>query len=186
MKAKAIKSFRFLYASGKLTWYDIYESKAGQSMKNSYKKFVKIREHADDIPQAAMWFHERWQIPWIAYEESMNICYRKGKGVPQWYLLLHEQGHIIAGIGVIENDFHPEKEYTPNVCALYVEEAYRRQGYAKMLLEEVEKDMRKMGLSTLYLLSDHTTFYEKCGWCFLTMIEDDEGKLMRMYCNQKE
>lgn len=81
-------------------------------MKHSYRKFVKIREHADDIPQAATWFHE--------------------------------QGHIIAGIGVIENDFHPKKEYTPNVCALYVEEAYRRQGYAKMLLEEVEKNMGKM------------------------------------------
>ena len=67
---------------------------------------------------------------------------------------------LFGGIGVIENDFHNRKDLTPNVCAVYVEENYRCQGIAGKLLEYVCEDMRSFGTKTLYLITDHTGFYE--------------------------
>ena len=49
--------------------------------------------------------------------------------VPQWYVVV-QGDKIIAGLGVIENDFHDRKDLSPNVCAVYVEEAYRCRGIA--------------------------------------------------------
>ena len=51
-----------------------------------------------------------------------------------------------------------------------------------MLLEYVCEDMRSFGLETLYLITDHTGFYERYGWKFLCMVQGDgEPDLTRMY-----
>ena len=44
-------------------------------------------------------------------------------------------------MGVIENDFHDRKDLAPNVCAVYVEQEYRRRGIAGKLLNDVCEDM---------------------------------------------
>lgn len=41
-----------------------------------------------------------------------------------WYLCLDGE-KIVAGMGVIENDFHNRKDLTPNVCAVYTGKEYR-------------------------------------------------------------
>lgn len=86
------------------------------------------------MEKAAEWFYLKWGIARDAYEESMQTCIREETVVPQWYVVLKGET-IIAGLGVIENDFHERKDLTPNVCALYVEEEYRNQGIAGQLLE---------------------------------------------------
>lgn len=44
------------------------------------------------------------------------------------------------------------------------------------------EDMRSFGLETLYLITDHTGFYERYGWKFLCMAQGDgEVDLSRMY-----
>ncbi len=53
---------------------------------------------------------------------------------PEWYIVLDKE-IIIAGVGVIENDFHNRKDLTPNVCAVYVEPLYRNQGIAGKMLK---------------------------------------------------
>ena len=88
---------------------------------------------------------------------------------------------IVAGTGVIDNDYHDRKDLAPNLCALYVEADCRRQGIARALLDAVRADMREMGVSPLYLLTDHTQFYEKCGWSFYTMVRGDDGSPERLY-----
>ena len=136
-----------------------------------------------DVPEAkdeiARWFHERWGIPLEAYQESIGDCLRGGS-IPQWYVV--RQGErIIAGCGVIENDFHERKDLTPNVCAVYVDEDCRNQGIAGLLLQYVCKDMKSKGFGTLYLLTDHTGFYERYGWQFHCMVRGDDGLMSRMY-----
>ncbi len=101
--------------------------------------------------------------------------------VPAWYLAM-ENGRIIGGLGVIENDFHNRKDLSPNVCAVYTEKAHRRRGVAGALLRFVCDDMNAKGIDTLYLVTDHTSFYERYGWKFLCMVQgDDEPDLSRMY-----
>ena len=117
-----------------------------------------------DVPEmehdAAMWFHEKWNIPLAAYLESMDDCLLRRGAVPQWYLAVAGD-RIIGGMGVIENDFHDRRDLAPNVCAVYTEPDCRRRGVAGALLRYVVDDMRSAGIGTLYLLTDLCGFYER-------------------------
>lgn len=144
-------------------------------------QIVRIREHKEFMTQAAEWFHGKWGIPAEAYLESMEECAGNRSAVPQWYIV-RDGENIIAGIGVIDNDFHDRKDLTPNVCAVYVEEAYRKQGIAGELLQLVCDEFKSMGIPALYLVTDHTAFYERYGWEFLCMVQGDgESDMTRMY-----
>lgn len=132
------------------------------------------------LERAAAWFHAKWGVPLEAYRESMEASL-SGCAVPRWYAAL-EGGRIIGGLGVIENDFHDRKDLHPNVCAVYVEPEHRCQGLAGALLGRVCGDMKDLGFEKLYLVTDHTSFYERYGWEFLCMAQGDgEAEPSRMY-----
>ena len=136
------------------------------------------------LQQAAKWFHEKWGIPLEAYEESMKDSLREGAVVPRWYMAM-EGERIIGGMGVIENDFHDRKDLSPNVCAVYTEEDCRNRGIAGALLNYVCEDMKKEGIGTLYLVTDHTGFYERYGWEFFCMAQGDgEEEMTRLYIHK--
>ena len=144
----------------------------------------RIRDHRELADRAAHWFHAKWGIPLEAYADSMRACLAGEASVPQWYVAM-EDGEIAGGLGVIENDFHDRRDLTPNVCAVYVEPAYRRRGIAGALLRFVCDDMRRLGTDTLYLATDHTSFYERYGWTFLCMAQGDgEAEPTRMYVHR--
>lgn len=147
-------------------------------------ELLKIQEHPELVKQAAQWFHEKWGIPEEAYLGSMADCLKASGPVPQWFIAVDGQ-RIIGGLGVIENDFHDRKDLTPNVCAVFVEPEYRGQGIAGALLNFVCKEMKALGLDTLYLLTDHDSFYERYGWEFFCMAQGDgEDELSRMYIHR--
>ncbi len=144
-------------------------------------EILNLREHPELLEQAAGWFHAKWGVPLDACRESMAECVKNAGAVPQWYVAM-DGGAIAGGLGVIENDFHDRKDLAPNVCAVYVEEAYRCRGVAGELLGHVCEDMAGLGVDTLYLLTDHTSFYERYGWQFLCMARGDgEDEPSRMY-----
>ena len=45
--------------------------------------------------------------------------------------------------------------------------------------------MLEKGIDTLYLITDHTSFYERYGWEFLCLVEEEEGGLCRMYVHRE-
>ena len=139
-----------------------------------------LRDVPDLAPLAAAWFSCHWGIPEAAYLESMEQCLRREAPVPQWYVV-RDSGRLIAGAGVIENDFHDRKDLTPNLCALFVEPDRRCRGIAGHLLDFIRRDLGAMGIPRLYLVTDHTSFYEQYGWKFLTMAEGDDHLPIRMY-----
>lgn len=144
---------------------------------------LKISEHPEMLDTAAEWFHEKWHIPLEAYRGSMKDALGEST-VPEWYIAM-DGGSIIAGMGVIENDFHNRKDLTPNICAVYTEEKYRRRGLAGRLLNYVCGDMAERGIETLYLFTDHTGFYERYGWEFFCIAQGDgEEEMSRMYIHR--
>ena len=149
---------------------------------------VSIQQHPELQDDAASWFHEKWGIPREAYAASMEECLNKESPVPQWYVAMADNGSsFIGGLGVIENDFHDRKDLAPNVCAVYVEEGYRGRGIAGRLLDYVCNDMDGKGIHTLYLITDHTSFYERYGWEFLCMAQGDgEEGMSRIYVHRMD
>ena len=146
-------------------------------------QYVTLRERPDLKEVAATWFHGKWNVPKEAYLECLE-AYLNGETEYGWYLCL-DDSRIIGGMGVVENDFHDRKDLSPNVCAVYTEEEYRCQGIAGKLLNKVVEDMRSKGISPLYLVTNHTGFYERYGWDFLCMAQGDgEPELSRMYIHK--
>ena len=109
----------------------------------------------------AEWFHAKWGIPLEAYIESMDKCLECGGAYPQWYAAV-EEGRMIAGMGVVENDFHDRKELSPNICAVYTDEEFRGRGIAGKLLEYVCADMHAAGIM---IRSTKSTAGNFCAWC---------------------
>ena len=133
--------------------------------------------------EAARWFHEKWGVPEEAYAECIEE-YLNGKTEYGWYVCLYKR-RIVGGLGVIENDFHDRKDLSPNVCAVYTEEAHRGKGVAGRLLCLAVEDMRSKGVSPLYLVTDHTGFYERYGWEFFCTVQcDGEEQPSRMYIHR--
>ena len=143
-------------------------------------KIIKLTDAPELIHAMASWFHEQWGIPKEAYVDSMQTCL-SGGAVPQWYAVI-DNSRIIGGAGVIENDFHDRKDLTPNLCALFVEPDCRGKGIAGKILQFVCDDMKSRGIYMLYLLTDHTSFYERYGWEYLCDAQGDgEPTTSRMY-----
>ena len=90
-------------------------------------------------------------------------------------------GSIVAGCGIIENDFHDRPDLAPNLCALYVEEPFRGRGIARRLLAHARAEAARMGYERLYLVTDHRRFYERCGWEYLGEAHEDDGAPIRLY-----
>lgn len=146
-------------------------------------QFITLREMPELVNTAAEWFHSKWGVPTEAYLECME-AYLKQETEYGWYLCL-EENQILGGLGVIENDFHDRKDLTPNICAVYTEEKCRNLGIAGKLLNMAVEDLRSKGVSPVYLVTDHTGFYEKYGWEFLCMVQGDgEADMTRMYIHR--
>ena len=142
-------------------------------------QYIILRERPELKNTAARWFHEKWGVPKEAYLECMDN-YLDGNTEYGWYLCL-DGDKIIGGMGVIENDFHERKDLSPNVCAVYTDEAYRKQGIAGKLLNMAVEDMKSKGIAPIYLVTDHIGFYEQYGWEFLCMVQGCDSEPARMY-----
>ena len=146
-------------------------------------RYITLREEPHLMNAAAQWFHSKWHVPVEAYLACMEE-YLSGGTELGWYLCL-DGDRIVGGMGVIENDFHDRKDLTPNVCAVYTEEDCRCQGIAGSLLNMVRDDLYAKGITPIYLLTDHTGFYERYGWEFFCMAQGDgEEEMARMYIHR--
>ncbi|MBR2701969.1 MAG: GNAT family N-acetyltransferase [Erysipelotrichaceae bacterium] len=146
-------------------------------------RFVTLREIAEKEDTAAQWFHEKWKVPKQAYLECMDD-YLSGRTEYGWYMCL-DGDMIVGGLGVIENDFHDRKDLSPNICAVYTEKTYRKNGIAGKLLNMAVEDLRSKGIIPVYLVTNHIGFYERYGWEFYCMVQGDgEDELSRLYIHR--
>ena len=145
--------------------------------------FLDLRSKSELKGPAARWFSSKWRVPESAYLECME-AYLTGKTEYGWYLCLAGE-RIAGGLGVIDNDFHERKDLTPNICAVYTEADFRCRGVAGKLLNMAVEDLRAKGISPVYLVTDHTGFYERYGWEYLCPVQcDGEEAPSRMYIHR--
>lgn len=146
-------------------------------------QYITLREQPELMSTAASWFHSKWGVPKEVYLECMT-SYLKQETQLGWFLCL-DGDQIVGGLGVIENDFHDRPDLTPNICAVYTEESHRNKGIAGKLLDMAVADLQERGISPVYLVTDHTGFYERYGWEFLCMVQGDgEPDMTRMYMHR--
>ena len=62
---------------------------------------------------------------------------------------------------------------------------YRCQGIAGKLLDYVCNDMKEMGIETLSLITEHTSFYENMTGDFTVWWRENEPNQIRMYVHEE-
>ena len=129
---------------------------------------------------AAVWFSRRWGIPAESYRESMEQCLRRKAPVPP--VVRGPGRRAPAGRGRrhrkrLPRPEGPDAQSLRPVCGA----PWRGRGTAGRLLDFIRRDLGAMGIPRLYLVTDHTAFYERYGWTFLTMVTGDDHLPERMY-----
>lgn len=144
---------------------------------------ITLRERPELKARAAEWFNSKWGVPTQAYISCMDD-YLARKTEYGWYLCM-DGDNIVGGLGVIANDFHDRKDLTPNICAVYTEKEHRGRGIAGKLLNNAVEDLKSKGISPVWLVTDHTSFYERYGWEYLCEVHcDGESNTFRMYIHR--
>lgn len=49
-------------------------------------RIIKIHEQPQLRTSVANWFHEKWNIPFETYLESIDACLKNENAIPQWYI----------------------------------------------------------------------------------------------------
>jgi hypothetical protein len=62
-------------------------------------RILPLTAAPDLLPTLAAWFHDKWGIPYAAYEESMTEALAGQDPIPAWYAVL-DGDRIIGGLGV--------------------------------------------------------------------------------------
>lgn len=111
-------------------------------------KVISIKNRVDLVEKASQFFSAKWRLNKEAYFKCMPSYINNESELP-WYICLNDE-EIIGGVGVIDNDFHPRKDLTPNICALYVREDFQKQGIATKLIRLVLTELKEKGFLNVY------------------------------------
>ena len=144
-------------------------------------QIINLKYYPESMEEAAQWFADKWSVPFELYLTSMAEALFTKNSIPSWYVAI-DDGKIVAGLGVIDNDFHDRPDLTPNLCALYVEKEYRGQELGADLLYTVVDDLNQNDIEDIYLITDHDNYYERYGWEHIDMVKSlSDGKESKIY-----
>ncbi len=143
-------------------------------------RVLSLREHPEELERFVAFFSAHWHAEAV-YRDCLTHCLNSPSPLPQWYLLRDASGATIGGAGLITNDFNARMDLWPWLCALYIEEPHRGNAYGARLLHHLRHEAGRLGFSDLYLVTEHTGYYERYGVKFLGRTADPFGDTPRVY-----
>ncbi len=130
---------------------------------------------------AISYFQKKWpSVPPQVYQDSIAHCIGSHTPLPQWYLLM-KGDQIVGCAGLITNDFISRMDLYPWLCALFIEEKHRGNGYPSLLIDKAKEDAAKGGFTDLYLCTEHVGYYERYGFAYLGNGHHPWGEEARIY-----
>ena len=130
-------------------------------------KIVSVRENPEYKDIAIRYFQKSWSGVYpVIYEDCISNCVKSKNPLPQWYLLYKDE-EIVGCAGLITNDFISRMDLYPWICALFIEENHRGNGFPKLLIDKAIEDARKGGFDSVYLCTDHIGYYERFGFKYI-------------------
>lgn len=144
-------------------------------------RVISIRKNPEYKKIGIRYFQKCWPsiLPEI-YEDCISHSIGARDHLPQWYLLeIYDK--IIGCAGLITNDFISRGDLYPWLNALFIQESYRGNAYAKILIEKVKEDARSFGYIYLYLATSHIGYYERYGFDYIGDGYHPWGEQSRIY-----
>lgn len=84
-------------------------------------------------------------------------------------------GKIVGYCTLLKTDYYPENRYSPWISSIFVDEKSRGSRISHALIEAASGYARIKGFSKVYIPSDMTGFYEKCGFTKIDELENYGG-----------
>ena len=73
-------------------------------------------------------------------------------------------GEIAGFCTFLKEDFYPENRYSPWISTIFVDEKFRGYRLSHRMIDSVVTYAKSCGFSKVYIPSDMSGFYEKCGF----------------------
>lgn len=145
-------------------------------------RVISIREYPEYKDIAIKYFQSKWanENSMKVYDDCITNSITTSNPLPRWYLLM-DNDKTIGCAGLITNDFISRMDLYPWICAIYIEEEYRGNGYGSILIEKAKKDAKINGFSNLYLCTDHIGYYEHYGFQYIGTGYHPWGDSSRIY-----
>lgn len=126
---------------------------------------ISVREHPEWSDRMIEFFRRHWatEASGMVYEDCIRSSIGAKGPMPQWYALA-QGDRIVAGCGLIANDFVSRMDLTPWLAALYVVEDFRSAGLGGRLVRHCLAEAGRLGYDALYLCTDHVGYYERFGF----------------------
>jgi predicted N-acetyltransferase YhbS len=126
-----------------------------------------LSSNDNEIKQVATWIYNEWgyvnpdnSVVKIANQISLRS---NSKSVPLTLVAIETE--IVGTVSLVENEFKSRPELTPFLGSLYVPPEYRQSGIGDALCHKVLEEVKKLGYSKCYLVTDKKSeFYAKRGW----------------------
>lgn len=112
----------------------------------------------------------------------MEHSLQKNK-LPQTYGLFLDD-NIIGMFQFTYEDLGVRPDIYPWLANVYIDEKYRKMGYARKMLESIKSIAQKnTDFEELFLYTKHVGLYEKFGWEFISKIDTYKGesRIERLY-----
>lgn len=145
-------------------------------------QLFSVREHPELTEDVIAFFQRHWatENSMKVYENCIRSCIETESPLPQWYVLMLN-GKIVAGAGLITNDFISRMDLWPWLAALYVEEECRGCALGRELIRHALDEAARLGFDNLYLCTDHIGYYEKYGFTAIAEGFHPWGDRSRIY-----
>lgn len=145
-------------------------------------ELISVRERPEWTDRAVAFFQRHWATEgsMMVYDDCIRSCVGASGPLPQWYVLAHGSG-IVAGCGLIPNDFISRMDLMPWLAALVVEPAWRSMGLGGRLVRHCLREAERIGCESLYLCTDHVGYYEKFGFEWIATGYHPWGESSRVY-----
>ncbi|WP_410503165.1 GNAT family N-acetyltransferase [Exiguobacterium acetylicum] len=84
----------------------------------------------------------------------------------------------VGTVSLFEDDLRERPAYSPWLASLFVEKAYRSQGIAQQLIDQLIDYAKSQQILTIYLKTDNASdYYKKLGWLSIETIETSGSPL---------
>ena len=127
-----------------------------------------LADHKDTIPTLARWHFEEWS--YLHPERTLSdfersIVEKSNREHIPISLIAMEQDKVIGSIELKTNDLKGRPDISPWLAGLYVDKPHRRKGVGTKLVHELEDLAARLGVSTLFLVTDNAEkFYSRLRW----------------------
>lgn len=141
-------------------------------MSESNIQIVKLNQESV-LWQKAILFAE--SCSWIAGKHFAEML--RNNAFEDWeaaFAAVHD-GHILGFCTFLKEDYYPENRYSPWISSVFVTEAARGNRISHKMIEYAVDYAKEKGFSRVYIPSDLSGFYEKCGFTAIDSLMNYAG-----------